>query len=288
MPAATAATPVNACPLCGGHKFAARPRETGFINAPAGTRVEECRRCGLCFLNPQPVVEYTKDYFDEFREKSDIAGGSTTLAGYLEHRLDRIGRIVGKGRLLEIGFAGALFLAEAARRGWEVWGVDVSRWAVEEAAAKYGFDKVFHGGLVQQRFPDAHFDCVHMNHVIEHIPELVQTVEELRRIIRPGGVVVLEVPNEFGTLQEPLRELVGVPRRPNELPSAHLWFFTPRTIARLFESHGFKGLELRTTRRNKEPESRRFGGAFVKRLVYRAEELLDRAPMIEYWAGRRP
>lgn len=240
------------------------------------------------FLNPRTVREYDARYYEEYSEKSGMAGGRCgEVAGYLRRRLERAEEAVGRGKLLEIGFGEGLFLNLAKSRGWEVYGVEASAWATEEAKRRFGLRHLYNAPLHELRFGDSCFNFIHMNHTLEHMPDPVETMVELRRIARPGALVAIEVPNEFGSLMERVKGWAGKRREPYAVPSTHLWFFTPATLAHLAKKTGFTVRQLRTVRRDKERGSRYPGGVFAKRLIYLMEDLLRRGPLIELWA-RRP
>ena len=84
------------------------------------------------------------------------------------------------------------------RWGAEVYGVQVSRPAAEAAAQRIGAQRVFVGELAEAAYPDAWFDCVTLWHVLEHVPDPVALLREIRRVMKPDGVVYVEVPNAGG------------------------------------------------------------------------------------------
>lgn len=104
-------------------------------------------------------------------------------------------------RVLDIGCGNARDIARIAERGGEVAGVDISAGMV--AAAKQELECMGMGGITLQvgdatslDFPDASFDKVLCSEVIEHIPDAPQALREMRRVLRPGGSLVLSTPNK--------------------------------------------------------------------------------------------
>lgn len=274
------------CPICRFSRFKSLKKETELIQSTPGTNVVECLYCKFKFLNPQRTYSYEKQYFENYKQKSEMFGGSYKLAEYLKQRLKKVEGIIGQGRLLEIGFGEGFFLNYAKNTGWEVYGIDISKWAVEEAKSKFGLSNLYYGSLHEANFESSFFDFIHMNHVLEHIPNLIDTLRELKRILKPKGLLIVEVPNEFDSLQEKLRELIGIKRKPYEIPSPHLWFFTPRTIKSLFKKYGFKIDKIKTVRRNKELSSKYIGGALIKQFIYFIEEVFYCGPIIELLATK--
>jgi SAM-dependent methyltransferase len=152
-------------------------------------------------------------------------------------RLDDLKRFITKGRFLEIGCSTGDLLA-AASSSFMATGVEADE-GTSRAAAMRGLD-VFSGTLLDARFPDGHFDAAAMYHVIEHVPSPRRELRELRRIIKPGGWLVLETPN-IATIWY---RLLGA--RWRQFIPDHIFFFTPRTIIRLCENGGFEVRELRS------------------------------------------
>jgi 2-polyprenyl-3-methyl-5-hydroxy-6-metoxy-1,4-benzoquinol methylase len=102
-------------------------------------------------------------------------------------------RFVPNGTLLDVGCGSGEWLSVMKELGWNAEGVDFDRDAVNACA---GSGLTVHPGSVQdQRFPAAHFDAVTLNHVIEHVPDPVATLEECMRILKPGGTLVMLTPN---------------------------------------------------------------------------------------------
>jgi SAM-dependent methyltransferase len=151
-------------------------------------------------------------------------------------RLDDLRRFVTKGRFLEIGCSTGEMLA-AASSSFTAMGVEADE-RTSRAARLQGLD-VFNGTLCDARFPGDHFDAAAMYHVIEHVPSPRLELRELRRIIKPGGWLVLETPN----IANIWYRLLGA--RWRQFIPDHIFFFTPRTLARLCESSGFEVRELR-------------------------------------------
>ena len=152
-------------------------------------------------------------------------------------RLDDLKRFFTKGRFLEIGCSTGEMLA-AASSSLAAVGVEPDE-RTSRAARAQGLD-VFGGTLRDARFPDGYFDAAAMYHVIEHVPSPREELRELRRVIKPGGWLVLETPN-IATLWY---RLLGA--RWRQFIPDHIFFFTPMTITRLCEGGGFEVRELRS------------------------------------------
>lgn len=279
------------CALCGSASYRVLEKESQIIRATSPSKVVQCTRCGLMYLNPRPLPEHIKGIYDEnyyrkYMTKSSMAGGNFEVSEAMKLKLAEVERqLSSKGSLLEIGCATGLFLNYARQKGWRVKGVEISPWASNLARLTYNIE-VFTGTIEEARFADSTFNVVFMNHVLEHLPNPVGTLREVYRILRRKGVLVVEVPNEFDTLFEKVRELLGKPRVPYEIPSPHLYFFTASTLRCILAKSGFTIARLKTYRNKKEYSSRYIGGGFVKRVIYRIEEICNKGALIEVFAEK--
>lgn len=143
-----------------------------------------------------------------------------------------IPRYVAGGRVLDIGCGNGAFLALLRQAGWEVVGVDASRAAARTARASFGID-VHTTTLEDAPLPQRGFDFIHMSHVIEHVEDPVTTLDQVARLLRPGGQLYIETPNvdSFSLKQWHADWLhVDSPR--------HLWMFSHHTLARALGEAG--------------------------------------------------
>lgn len=285
----------GACVLCRGAEATVLEKESRIVGARSPAAVVRCAGCGLLRIDPPPSAEalarlyredgLVRDY--EARCGQAYVSGDLEAAPFAARRLATLERLRGgPGRLLDIGAARGVFLDLARSRGWIVTGVELSDGAVRLARERFGLE-LRKSTLEEAAFPDASFDVAHMSHVLEHLQDPLASLLEVRRVVRPGGLVALEVPNEFGDLLGAVREaILRRPRAVYAVPSPHLFFFTPATLRRLVARAGLRALQVRTPRRDRDQGSRIPFGLWVKRAVYSLEELLRRGPLIELYASR--
>ncbi len=106
--------------------------------------------------------------------------------------LKTIQRYVQSGRLLEIGVGSGRFLEAARAAGFKVMGFDLSPAICRRVEERIGV--AVHCGPVAS-LPERAFDVVAMHHVLEHIEDPVGLLSEVHRVLAPGGVVHIAVPN---------------------------------------------------------------------------------------------
>jgi SAM-dependent methyltransferase len=157
----------------------------------------------------------------------------------------------GGGRLLDVGCWNGGFLERVRLRGsyTELHGVDMVAEGVE-AAKRRGFDaRVVDLNGEPLPFPDAHFDGVSLLAVLEHVFDPIFTIREIHRVLRPGGELVLDVPNA-ASLTNRLRILCGRIPVTSDDPGwdgGHLHYFTRHALDGFLAREGFRVLERRTT-----------------------------------------
>lgn len=204
----------------------------------------QCRDCGLLLCadrsgrvcgSGHPVDEgFTRLAFGG---KRYIDSAAEFISSY-QPLLARLEEWRPPGRLLDVG-CGPGFLLEAARgRGWEVLGLDPSRFAAEHVARTFGLPVVC-STLAEAALEAASFDAVTLIHSLEHLPDPVAALTEAARLLRPGGVVFVETPNSacddhalFGR-EWPLLN-----------PKEHICIFDPPTLARAMGLAGLRVLQL--------------------------------------------
>jgi 2-polyprenyl-3-methyl-5-hydroxy-6-metoxy-1,4-benzoquinol methylase len=239
------------CNLCGADDFVvvyparyedARPDEIMETFRSSGDEIlvdqlVRCRQCGLQYLNPRLKSDLI---ITGYSEGTDEAFLSQNVARELTFAksLDLIEKMrPQKGRLVDIGTAGGAFLGVANRRGWDVIGCEPNRWMAEWGSSHYSID-IHSGTIFEMDLPAGCFDVVTLWDVLEHTPNPQAVLRECQRILKPGGLLIVNYPD----IQSGIARLMG--RRWVFLLSVHLYYFTRGTIRNMLEQTGF--LTLRT------------------------------------------
>jgi len=142
-----------------------------------------------------------------------------------------------KGRLLDIGCYAGFLLRKARDDGWEAFGVEPSVSAARYARERFGLD-VQVGTLEEARCKAGTFDALGLFEVIEHVPDPNSVLMEAHRVLKPGGLLLVETPTIDNWLYKVLRG------KWRHFISAHFWFFSERTLLPLLEKHGFRAVEV--------------------------------------------
>lgn len=137
------------------------------------------------------------------------------------------------GKVLDIGCGRGFLLRAFQQAGWDVTGTEMSKSAAAYACEKLGL-RVRVGELAELNFPENSFDAVIMWHVLEHFPRPYEVLRQVHRVLRPGGVFLVAVPN-FGSLEARIARdkwfHLDVPR--------HLTHFNGHALGRLMVDNGF-------------------------------------------------
>lgn len=151
---------------------------------------------------------------------------------------DVIAHLEPPGRILDVGCGTGDFLVVCAEHGWETVGVDVSPYAARISAERSGGEA--HGGRLEDApLQPGSFDVIHMHHVLEHVADPVDVLQRIRGLLRPGGRLVLEVPNERNLINLAMR-LQGKAMLPSDQPPTHLLFFDPPSLRAAVSAAGLE------------------------------------------------
>ncbi|HEX5713924.1 MAG TPA: class I SAM-dependent methyltransferase [Solirubrobacterales bacterium] len=251
-PVATVTEPATAtrCPGCGATAAAPAVLLRGhdrLTGAPGEFSVVGCPGCGLAFtqprLRPEDFATYYPDSYSAYEPNTSSRPSLGERVGDLQRRaVVRFGpyREVWKrppGRLLDVGCGVGDLAAVFAAQGWTVSGIEPSAQAAEHARA-IGVDAVT-GTLADAPWPEGEFDAITFNHSLEHIDDPAEAVAQAARLLKPGGLLAIAVPN-FGSWH---RRLFGSAWFQLDLPR-HLQHFDRDSLAKLVEAQGLKVVDV--------------------------------------------
>jgi 2-polyprenyl-3-methyl-5-hydroxy-6-metoxy-1,4-benzoquinol methylase len=226
---------VTRCACCGAS--GSRPRPLGPHPLVA------CTTCGT--VRSARVDDPAAVYADGYHDGSDgffVDTDAPGLHSYLERayrlRLDLLESVVAPpGRLLDVGCGRGDFLVAARTSGWDVTGVELVPSAAAAARDRHGLD--VRAGALQDAGLQGGFDVVCAMHVVEHVLDVPDLLEQLTALTRPGGRVVLEVPN-FDALLRRRKGGAWQHLRPRE----HVTHFTAATLTAVLSRSGLRPVAM--------------------------------------------
>ena len=152
-----------------------------------------CERCGLGYSDPQPRDAVQQRYLVDY-DLAQHFGAHEHRKGVLNaRRLDRLPQPHPGQTLLDVGCGDGQFAASAAARGWDVRAVELNPPAVRRARER-GI-AVVEGRLEDGELEPGAFGVVTAWDVIEHVPEPRSFIDQLARVVAPGGLVVVTTLN---------------------------------------------------------------------------------------------
>jgi 2-polyprenyl-3-methyl-5-hydroxy-6-metoxy-1,4-benzoquinol methylase len=198
--------------------------------------IVECLNCGLVYTNPrwdgsQILESYVAVEDPLYLEERE--GRVLTFERHL-HPLEKLQ--APPGQLLDIGAYTGVFVEIAAQHGWEAWGVEPSRWAIEQARAR-GLNMI-EGTLATAELSAASFDVVTLWDVIEHLSDPLAEIQQAYRVLKPGGLLVIHTMD----IDSLFARLMG--RRWPWLMEMHIYYFSRRTLAAMLEKASLKVLRV--------------------------------------------
>lgn len=250
------------------------------FHAPGVWQIKRCPQtgCGLLWLDPMPLNEDIGEAYREYYTHGEAQSGTSWLHrayavvqhGYWSLRFGYPSTVSSCARwlvpltylhpgrreemnsavmylpartgakLLDIGCGSGARLQLLRMLGWNAEGIEIDPVAVKRCTSQ-GLP-VRQGSLQQQRFPSAAFDAVIMNHVIEHVADPGQLLEEICRILSPSGQLVITTPNASSWGHQRFKSnWVALD------PPRHLHLFNLQTLQKLVECAGFLVQDARTT-----------------------------------------
>jgi SAM-dependent methyltransferase len=238
----------NSCPICSCGSMGHFLNCTDHLVSGKNFELSRCISCGFIFTASPPDKKDIGSYY----ESDDYISHSDSDITFLDKAYQEVRKIMlarkrklvirksGRscGKILDIGCGTGHFLNEMKISDWDVTGVEINKKAREYAASRFGL-KVFPPENLRS-LPDKEFDCITLWHVLEHFHEPYDYFADIKRLLKPGGVLLTALPNSesFDALHYGKEwAAFDVPR--------HLWHFNPSTFSLFAEKAGFKITSLR-------------------------------------------
>jgi SAM-dependent methyltransferase len=197
-----------------------------------------CPTCGHMQLERFPSDEQLAEAYED-AESEDYVGEEAGQRETARIALERIERYVPRGGLVDLGCWVGFLMAEARERGWNPVGVEPSTFASRYARERLGLD-VHQGGLFEVELPEHAFQAAVLGDVIEHLVEPDRALERIARLLAPGGVVYMALPDAGSRVARSMGA-----RWWSVIPT-HVQYFTRDSMARLLRRAGWEPLWIGT------------------------------------------
>ncbi|KPA13157.1 type 12 methyltransferase [Candidatus Magnetomorum sp. HK-1] len=231
--------------------------------------IVRCTNCGLIYTNPRPTIETIGHFYPDsanyynmslsdpssllFKNERllDIIANhfnypfpskrskiiTNLLNKYYKNKIlmNHIPPFVKHGKLLDIGCSWGAYLYKMQDLGWDVYGIETNEKAVDFAKKKLGLKNIFCGSIHEVELKKDYFNVIRMGMVLEHMHNPVEIIKTLSLLIKPNGLLVLNVPNVSGLEMK----IFGRNAYFLHVPQ-HLYHFTPISIKNILKKGNFK------------------------------------------------
>ena len=230
------------CPLCNANipkRSIARFNDRTF---------RKCKRCGIIYmdrLTPAPI-EYEKEYFFNSYKKQY---GKTYLEDFNSikesgiRRIKEIKKIMKKNpqnnSLLDIGCAYGPFLSAAKEQGFNPTGIEPAEDAVNYVIEKLGIPVIHSTFPLKSHKITSSFDVITLWYVIEHFSDCASIYTEIKKILKPGGMLAFSTPSYSGISgRKNIKTFLFAS------PADHYTIWSPKMVRKALKTTGFKVIKI--------------------------------------------
>jgi 2-polyprenyl-3-methyl-5-hydroxy-6-metoxy-1,4-benzoquinol methylase len=229
------------CPLCGGEKFTTRFTCLDYTVSKEKFPVVECEGCGFVFTNPRPALSTLGKYYksDTYISHSDTSSGLVNKLYKLVRRFTLKQKyslttsFLSPNTLLDIGCGTGAFLNYCKVQGTSVVGIEPDDQTRQYANDTYQIDARPESEL--KVLTAHHFSVITMWHVLEHVSDLHDRIEDMKRLLTQEGRIFIAVPNHYSHDAQ----WYGKDWAAYDVPR-HLHHFDIHSITKLFRAHAFE------------------------------------------------
>jgi 2-polyprenyl-3-methyl-5-hydroxy-6-metoxy-1,4-benzoquinol methylase len=242
-------TQENKCLVCSSIDTVLNITCKDYLTGGESFDIYSCKNCGFNFTHKPPPERGIEKYYNtaDYISHSDTSEGITNTLYHITRRMmlrrkrNIIMRATGlkTGTLLDIGCGTGYFAAFMRDSGWKVTGLEINENARHFAKEKFSLDVISIPELAS--FDENHFDSITLWHVFEHFHDPQNYINEIRRLLSPGGKCIIAMPNcssfdarHYGRFWAAW----DVPR--------HLWHFAPDTFRAFTAKNGLEITAIKT------------------------------------------
>lgn len=213
-----------------------------------GYDIYKCNHCNHFFVHPMPTDNELENIYSSvegYHSNKDAEFPNNYHFNELFYdQVDKISQYMKKGLILDVGCSNGEFLALARKNGYHVHGVELNK-STASIALNNGIP-VSVNTLEKSCFPENNFDVVRLGDIIEHVTDVKGFIKEVHRILKPGGIVLINTPNHdafFPKTTYFLFKTFGIPWS-HPTPPHHLNQFSPKSVGFLLAENKFNIKEM--------------------------------------------
>ncbi|MBR76691.1 MAG: methyltransferase type 12 [Flavobacteriales bacterium] len=228
------------CPVCESNKLNLFMICKDFTVSQENFNIVSCETCGFKFTNPMPSKNGIGKYYnsDKYISHTNSKKG---LFNFLYQSIRGI-TIKSKRKLLprdrqnihhlDIGCGTGEFLYECKKNGINVFGVEPSKAAAEQAINNFKIEVA--DSIFSKTFTNKKFDSISMWHVLEHVHDIKKSISKINELLKIGGKIFIALPNHESFDAKYYQEYWAAWDVP-----IHLWHFSNKNIIELMSNFGF-------------------------------------------------
>lgn len=233
----------DVCPVCYSAAISKELRAEDYTVSRQQFDIWQCSNCTLRFTQNIPDLTAVAAFYqsDSYISHTDTHAGIVNKLYHLVRKITLKRKLrlieqstgVQNGSLLDIGAGTGAFAYTAQLAGWQVTGLEPDEATRQRATSLYGLQLQNTATLFQ--LPVESFDAITMWHVLEHVHELQQYIEQVKLLLKKNGRALIAVPNytsRDAVVYKQYWAAYDVPR--------HLYHFSPASVKKLLEQHGLK------------------------------------------------
>lgn len=228
------------CPVCGYNSNNLFLESKDYFLTKQAFNIHKCDRCSLLFTTPRPAPDELPAYYESpeyLSHKTETKNLRSVIYGIIRkfnisHKYKIIQKLSNTGNILDYGCGTGDFLKTCRNYGWKVSGIETNEKARNFAAGQNKID-AFPENYIKQ-FNEESFDLITLWHVLEHIPDLNDRLDDFYKLLKPGGILLLAVPNSDSWDASHYKNLWAA----WDLPR-HLYHFNYNSLKSILTNHQF-------------------------------------------------
>jgi len=233
---------IHSCPICKSQDSKLLLKGKDHFATKELFNIEKCESCGFLFTQDFPSETDIGSYYksENYISHSDSQKGFINNLYHIvrKYMLKSKAKLVEKfstekETLLDFGAGTGYFANEMKKRGWQVYAIEKNEQARSFIKENWDIDAQGDNSLLE--LPSHSFHVITLWHVLEHLENLNEVVQQLHTLLQPDGTLVVALPNATSYDAKCYQSFWAA----YDLPR-HLWHFTPQTFELLASRHGFK------------------------------------------------
>ena len=226
-----------------------------------GTVIGKCAGCGTLKTFPKtnavfdPQENHTRVYEKDIRKFEKL----------FQPIIDRVKHYKPAGRILDVGCATGILLSMFKKEGYDITGIEPNREEYRKAKKRLGSVVINTTINIYTRKHRKKFDVIVYNHVLEHIDDINNELTQAKKILKPGGLIVVGLPNTGNIIF-----LIRKKYWEFLMPTQHVWHFGKKQIRQLLQKNGFKIIDTSYS------DDNRIDYPLAKKIYFRCLSFINR------------